>query len=102
VARVYSAALLKSGSGAYVDYHVPANTITVVRWVTGFNAYAITSELLHLLIGPLGITLVQYEIGPQASWTQEYRVVLVEGESLYTSNDGSIDCTVSGYELALP
>jgi hypothetical protein len=102
VARIYSQRLVWVHGGGSAHYIVPAGYRTVVRWISAFNAEALTSATFNVSIAGLDVTICQLSLGEQSSAQVELRTVLHESDELDVSADLGVDVTVSGYELVAP
>jgi hypothetical protein len=108
VANVYSTQFVASHAGEPASFECPQGYRAVLRCITGFNANLADSGTLHVIHSPSDCTIIQWVIAPPAalqgaeSIIELMHFVFNAGEAIYTSNDDSVDCTLSGFLLTLP
>jgi hypothetical protein len=102
MAQVYSQRVLWVHGGGSKYYNVPTGYRLVTRWISSFNAQALTSATFNVSITGLDVTICQLQLGPQASAQTDIRQVLEEGDELLVSADMGVDVTITGYLLTLP
>lgn len=102
MANVYSESLSHGHAGDSTAINPEDGYITVIRWVTAFNANELVGETFHMFEQDTEITLLQVVVSQRSSYVQELRIVMWEPFLIEFSNDGDIDYTVSGYRLKLP
>jgi len=108
VANVYSHQFFVSHAGAPASFSCPQGYVAVLRNVLGFNSNVANSGTLHLIHSPSNATIMQWVIAPPAalsgaeSINELLHFVFNAGETIFHSNDGSVDCAVSGFLLTLP
>lgn len=108
MANVYSTQFIASHAGAPATFQCPVGFRAVLRCVTGFNSSLVDSGTLHLIHLPSDCTILQWVIAPPAAITGAESIIELmhfvfnEGEEIETSNDSTVDCTVSGFLLSLP
>lgn len=102
VSNPYSTLLKTSHSGAGGVYTVPAGKRTVLRYVTGFNANALSHQPVQIVHGPSGCTVYQRSLDVQQWAGDDTHFVCNAGDTLTLVNGPDCDLTLSGYELLAP
>lgn len=102
MSSVYSTLLVTAHAGAEPSWTVPSGFRAVLRYVTAFNANAISTGSAQIIHTPSSCTVYQRSLDVQEWQGDEMRLVLNEGDELELRTGSDVDMTLSGYLLELP
>lgn len=99
---VYSTLFVTSHAGADPSWTVPAGYTAVLRYVTAFNANAVSHGSAQIVHNASSCTILQLSLDVQ-SWSDAHmRFVCNEGDTLQLHSGSDVDMTLSGYLFRKP